>query len=140
MMRKSGVRSLVNLSKLAREMLRLAASGHIPATQDSNLAAAARMALACMSGWPDEPDSPLHSFGGVGVAAGADAWAVTAAGLAPAPRGIGRINRSGCARPGAATLSSSTPPSINRVNEAECFGICHFAERIFAKPMGTASL
>ncbi len=72
-MRKSGVRPLVNLSKLAREMLRLAASGHRPSTQDSNLAAAARMALACMSGWPDEPDSPLHSFGGVTAGAGAGA-------------------------------------------------------------------
>src|SRR5712672_774666 len=100
MMRKSGVRPLVNLSKLAREMLRLAASGHRPSTQDSNLAAAARMALACMSGWPDEPDSPLHSLGGVGVAAGAGACAVTTAGLIAPPTGFGGSSRSGCARPG----------------------------------------
>ena len=39
-MRRSGVSPLVYFSKLAREMLRLAASGHRPSTQDSKLAAA----------------------------------------------------------------------------------------------------
>ena len=47
---ESGVSPAVYLSKLAREMLRLAASGQRSATQDLNLAAAARMALACISG------------------------------------------------------------------------------------------
>jgi hypothetical protein len=76
------------------------------------------MALACMSGWPDEPDSPLHSFGGVGVGAGVAAWAVSTFGLAALATGIG------CAKPGAAAPSSSAPPNTNwEAKEAERFGI-----------------
>src|SRR5579863_9955885 len=41
-------------------MLRRAASGHIEATQLSKLAAASRIALAVISGWPEAPSSPLH--------------------------------------------------------------------------------
>src|SRR4051812_28341891 len=67
MMRRSGVSPPTYLSKLAREMLRLAASGHSPSRQDSKLAAARRIAAASICGWPDEPDSPVHSFGGVGA-------------------------------------------------------------------------
>src|SRR5690242_8507847 len=126
MMRRSGVRSLVNLSKLAREMLRLAASGHIPSTQDSNLAAAARIARACISGWPEEPDSPLHSFGGVAAGAGVAVCAVTTFGLA-ADTGIGGIKRWAWARQGAA-LSKSAAPSIRP--DTTCFGIGEFSGRM----------
>ena len=45
-MRRSGVRPAVNLSKLAREMLRFWASGHSPSTHASKRAAAWRMADA----------------------------------------------------------------------------------------------
>jgi hypothetical protein len=60
--------------------------------------------------------------------------------VAALPRGNGGFNRSGCASPGAATPSSSAPPSINRTKETECLGMCRFAKRMFANHMGTASL
>src|SRR5215218_1507579 len=60
MMRRSGVRPVVNRWKLACEMLRRAASGHIDATQLSKLAAASRIADAVINGWPEAPSSPLH--------------------------------------------------------------------------------
>src|ERR1700742_1155986 len=41
-------------------MLRRAASGHIPATQLSKFAAASRIALAVIKGWPEAPSSPLQ--------------------------------------------------------------------------------
>src|SRR5215470_18973160 len=41
-------------------MLRRAASGHMPATQFWKLAAASRMALAVIKGWPEAPSSPLQ--------------------------------------------------------------------------------
>src|ERR1700738_889799 len=44
-------------------MLRRAASGHIEATQLSKSAAACRIALAVISGWPEAPSSPLHGNG-----------------------------------------------------------------------------
>src|ERR1700730_13094472 len=44
-------------------MLRRAASGHIEATQLSKLAAACRIALAVISGWPEAASSPLHGNG-----------------------------------------------------------------------------
>src|SRR5689334_22175486 len=98
MMRSSGVSPLVNFSKLAREMLRLAASGHMPSMQDSKLAAASRIAEACISGWPEEPDSPDHSFGGagggaVGALGGGIACVVTATGAGLPPTGIGGTSR-----------------------------------------------
>jgi hypothetical protein len=83
------------------------------------------MALAFMSGWPEEPDSPLHSFGG--VAAGAGAWAVKTAGLAAPETGIGGIKRSGCARPGATAPSMSAALSIKR--EAKSLSISLFPDR-----------
>src|SRR5688572_14766558 len=71
MIRRSGVSSATYRSKAARDTLRFAASGHMPSTQLRKLTAAARMALACISGWPDAPDSPDHSRGvGLGVTAG----------------------------------------------------------------------
>ena len=63
------------------------------------------MALARISGWPEEPDSPVHSFGGVG--AGDGGWgrrpalalvSYRGAGEAVRPTGIGGSTRSGCAR------------------------------------------
>ncbi len=64
-MRKSGVSPAVKRSKLSREMLRRAASGHIPATQLLKLAAASRIALAVIRGWPEAPSSPLQGIGPV---------------------------------------------------------------------------
>ena len=57
-------------SKLARVMFRRAASGHIPATQDSKFAAASRIAAAVIRGWPEAPSSPLHGGAGVEGAGG----------------------------------------------------------------------
>src|SRR5437868_2797129 len=108
MMRRSGVSPWTYFSKLARETLRLAASGHMPSRQDSNFAAALRIADDSMSGWPDEPDSPLHSFGGsaAGAGAGTAGVGVTAAGAAGLARGIGGTTRSGCADTEAVAPSS----------------------------------
>src|ERR1700689_2758050 len=44
-------------------MLRRGASGHIEATQLSKFAAASRIALAVISGWPEAPSSPLQGWG-----------------------------------------------------------------------------
>src|SRR3984893_1067001 len=63
MMRRSGVSPAVKRWKLACEMLRRAASGHIEPTQLSKFAAASRIALAVISGWPEAPSSPLHGSG-----------------------------------------------------------------------------
>src|ERR1700716_1128118 len=63
MMRRSGVRPAVKRWKLACEMLRRAASGHIEAMQLSKFAAASRIAAAVISGWPDAPSSPLQGRG-----------------------------------------------------------------------------
>src|SRR3954447_26297571 len=63
MMRRSGVRPAVKRWKLACEMLRRAASGHIEATQLSKLAAASRIAEAVISGCPEAPSSPLQGSG-----------------------------------------------------------------------------
>src|SRR2546423_6477257 len=70
MMRRSGVRPAVKRSKLACEILRRAASGHIEATQLAKLAAASRIADAVISGWPEAPSSPLQG-GGAPLAVGA---------------------------------------------------------------------
>src|ERR1700730_7962058 len=61
MMRRSGVRSRFGLSKVSRTTPRRAASGHKPTKQTLKFAAAARIASAVMSGWPEPPDCPLHS-------------------------------------------------------------------------------
>src|SRR6202040_3285636 len=63
MMRRSGLSPAVKRSKLACEILRRAASGHIEATQLAEFAAASRIALAVISGWPEAPSSPLHGKG-----------------------------------------------------------------------------
>src|SRR5271170_7580317 len=70
MMRKSGVRPAVKRWKLSWEMLRRAASGHIEAMQLSKFAAASRIALAVISGWPEAPSSPLHGWAEPPVEAG----------------------------------------------------------------------
>src|ERR1700693_6261764 len=63
-------------------MLRRAASGHIAATQLSKFAAASRIALAVISGWPEAPSSPLH--GGGAPLAGSAACAGAPGGVWPA--------------------------------------------------------
>src|SRR3981189_3458185 len=60
MMRRSGSSPAVKRWKLCCEMLRRAASAHMEATQLSKFAAAARIALAVISGWPEAPSSPLQ--------------------------------------------------------------------------------
>src|SRR5580704_293766 len=70
MMRRSGLRPAVKRWKFSCEMLRRAASGHIEAMQLSKLAAASRIALAVIRGWPEAPSSPLHGSGPL-LAAGA---------------------------------------------------------------------
>ena len=75
MMRKSGVRPAVKRSKLCCEMPRRAASGHNEATQLLKFAAASRIALAVIKGWPEAPSSPLQGSGAL-LAAGAWACAV----------------------------------------------------------------
>src|SRR5277367_3401100 len=58
-------------------MLRRAASGHIEATQLPKFAAASRIALAVIKGWPEAPSSPLQGCGPllppVAAAGGAEA-------------------------------------------------------------------
>ena len=55
------------MSNEAREILRFCANGQNPSMQFSKLAAAARMAEAFISGWPEEPSSPVHSRSGAGA-------------------------------------------------------------------------
>src|SRR6185437_5217529 len=58
-------------------MLRRAASGHIPATQLPKFAAASRIALAVIRGWPEAPSSPLQGNAALlPLAAGAPGRAV----------------------------------------------------------------
>ena len=78
-MRRSGVRPAVKRWKLSCEMLRRAASGHIEATQLSKFAAASRIALAVIRGWPEAPSSPLQGSGAL-LAAGAACAGLAAAG------------------------------------------------------------
>src|SRR3972149_1074213 len=78
MMRRSGVRPALAASKVARDTPRRAACGHWPAMQVEKLAAAARIASALMSGWPEVPASPLHSRALAGAAMLAAAGAVGA--------------------------------------------------------------
>src|ERR1700694_53578 len=70
MMRRSGASPAVKRWKLSCEIWRRAPSGHIEATQLSKFAAASRIALAVISGWPEAPSSPLHGSGAL-LAAGA---------------------------------------------------------------------
>src|SRR5262245_11159619 len=61
MMRRSGVSPATLASNTSRGTPRCSASGQSSARQPWKLAAAARIACAVISGWPDAPDSPLHS-------------------------------------------------------------------------------
>jgi len=63
-------------------MLRRAASGHIEATQLLKFAAASRIALAVIRGWPEAPSSPLQG-GGALLAAGAGCACAEVPGCAP---------------------------------------------------------
>jgi len=76
MMRRSGVSPAVKRWKLSWVMLRRAASGHMPATQVLKLAAASRIALAVIRGWPEAPSSPLQGVaeGLPGTAGGCAGW------------------------------------------------------------------
>jgi hypothetical protein len=56
----SGSSRAVCCSKVAREMPRRAASGHMPSMQFLKSATAARIASGCISGWPDAPGCPLQ--------------------------------------------------------------------------------
>src|SRR5882672_10489782 len=51
-------------------MLRRAASGHIAATQSLKFAAASRIALAVIRGWPEAPSSPLQGGAAPGAVCG----------------------------------------------------------------------
>ena len=82
MMRRSGVSPAVKRSKLCCEMLRRAASGHIEATQLSKFAAASRIAVAVIRGWPEAPSSPLQGSGAL-LAAGAACACAEVPGRAP---------------------------------------------------------
>jgi len=60
MMLRSGVRPVVNRSKVARETPRRPASRHNRSMQLLKSAAAARIASAVISALPEAPDCPLH--------------------------------------------------------------------------------
>src|SRR5271169_757376 len=64
-------------------MLRRAASGHIEAIQLSKFAAALRIALAVISGWPEAPSSPLHGCGAPLAGAAADGAGVVSPPFGP---------------------------------------------------------
>ena len=63
MIRRSGVTPAISWSNTWRDTLRCCASGQMPSRQARKFAAAARMAAACISGWPEAPSSPVHSRG-----------------------------------------------------------------------------
>src|SRR3954469_7532733 len=63
MIRRSGASPAVKRSKLACVIWRRAASGHIEATQFGKFAAACRIALAVIRGWPEAPSSPVQGSG-----------------------------------------------------------------------------
>src|SRR5882757_1336203 len=63
MIRKSGSRPVVKRWKFSWVTPRRAASGHIAATQLGKFAAAWRIALAVIKGWPEAPSSPLQGGG-----------------------------------------------------------------------------
>src|SRR5262245_55186909 len=116
MIRKSGVRSRVASSNVARDTPRRAASGHMPATQFGKLAAAVRIASAVISGWPEAPDSPLHSrvpepaVGGAAVAVG---W----------PNRLRRSNPWAAAGPTAKAASTRALPANKRLDMAHTRGL-----------------
>src|SRR5262249_40450114 len=73
MIRRSGVSEAVCASGSARGTARRSASGQSDCKQVRKFAAAARIASAVINGWPEAPDSPLHS----GAAGDTCAWAGT---------------------------------------------------------------
>src|SRR3954451_19430532 len=78
MIRRSGVRPVVKRWKLACEMLRRGAAGHIHTTPISELGAASRIADAVINGWPEAPSSPVQ---GNGALADPGAGCIGAAGV-----------------------------------------------------------
>src|SRR5262245_16784777 len=77
MIRRSGVRPATLSSNAARVTPRRSAKGQRLARQPPKLAAAARIASAVIRGWPEEPDSPLHSGMADGEAAEGGGGCVT---------------------------------------------------------------
>src|ERR1700742_2160426 len=70
-------------------MPRRAASGHIPATHPLKFAAAARIAVAVIKGWPEAPSSPLQG----GAPAVPGALGCCASGLGPEKMPPNRFDR-----------------------------------------------
>ena len=88
--------------------------------------------VACISGWPEEPDSPVHSRGGDGAGAvGGDRRLRGRRALRgdrrgrPASAARGRLAQS--ANP--AAPSSSAPANAIRPIDVECFGILRSRQR-----------
>src|SRR3954467_5460004 len=134
MIRRSGVSPAVTLSKASRVTPRRAASGHRPSTQLRKFAAEARIASAAISGWPEDPDSPLHSGAGADAEAGAEAgawtfWAAGALAGATAAGGLiepvdppkieSNLSPTDCPKLGAAAaaLSRATAPQSATVRD-----------------------
>src|ERR1700712_1307875 len=119
MMRKSGVSPVVKRWKLACEMLRRAASGHIEATQLLKFAAASRIAEAVIRGWPEAPSSPLQGGGALPVAGAVCACAVAAVGLPEKmlPNRFGKPPPDDCAQalPESSTSPESSSAAASRI-------------------------
>src|SRR5471030_2363738 len=100
-------------------MLRRAASGHIEATQLSKFAAASRIALAVIRGWPEAPSSPLQGKAAPDVA-GAACGCAGAADFCPEkmlPNGFGNPlpEDCACASPANSSVAASTAARVLRV-------------------------
>src|ERR1700692_1973522 len=94
-------------------MLRLLASGHIEATQLSKFAAASRIALAVIRGWPEAPSSPLQGKAAPDVP-GAACGCAGAADFCPEkmlPNGFGNPLSEDCARTSPANSSAAASAS-----------------------------
>ena len=109
MIRRSGVTPASSWSNTARGTLRRCASGQMASRQLRKFAAAARMAEACISGWPEAPSSPVHSRG---------AWlgAASCGGVCVAvPGDENSERRSNCATAGATpaiSAAAANPSSL----------------------------
>ena len=99
---------------------RRAACGHRPARQSPNSAAAARMASAVISGWPDAPDWPLHSRAPAGAAAGAGTE-LAAGGW---NNRVSQLSELSCARAGPAKAAARRSAAARRRIGAEMGMAC----------------
>jgi hypothetical protein len=129
MMRRSGVSPATLASNTALVTPRRSAKGQSPARQLRKFAAAARIASAVIKGWPEEPDSPLHSGTGAdGEAADGGGGCVTVPVAAGAELKLKRERMSKpCPSTGAAVaaVASAAAPRrlIVRTNLAMSFSI-----------------